>query len=166
MSIKKHKVGDVVSASIRTWTIGKSKLKQTPYVRVSFNGYITWTGYLTAKTTESTMKSLETMGFSGANLSQLRNDNALNTSKSFNCVIDEVREHEGRIYYNASWVNDPSKQSSGFSDKDVDEDVMKEFENFDTRAYIDNAKDIDPPAASESYSLAEDQNFTADDIPF
>ena len=148
--------------TIRDWTVGKSKNKQTPYVRVTFESYITWTGYLTPKTNENTMKALAVMGFKGANLGMLKHENALDTSIEYVAVIGEAREQKEYVYQDAKWIN--SNEIGGF--KTPDADVMDDFDSFDTRAYIADAKEDNIPAANERFAPEADAAFTAENIPF
>ena len=78
----KLKKGDAIVSQVKKWTLGKSKNKGTAFVRVTFFGGHTWTGYFTPNTHENVMKQLEIMGFNGANIKMLANDNALNTKKA------------------------------------------------------------------------------------
>lgn len=163
---RKFKKGEQVPAKIRSWTVGKNPKNGNLCVKINLEGYIQWTGWLTTAATPYTMKTLEACGFRGANLGQLRHDNALDTSKEFFAIIGESRVHDGKTYYEADFINDPDKQVSGWSDKNVEKDLVDELERFDTRAYIDGASDIEPPAATQDYSVNTDANFASDDIPF
>lgn len=156
---RKHRPGDGVITKVRRWEVGKSKVKGTPYVRVQLDGYISWTGYITPNTTEKTMQALATMGFKGTNLKQLGNDNALDTNTTIVAVIGESREYNGKTYYNADWIN--KEASRGFDEKS--KDLLDDFD-IDTRAYIENTKDISK--ISESNTQQNTPTFTADDIPF
>lgn len=160
---KKHKVGDRVLTTVRKWEVGKSKNKGTKFVRVQLEGFISWTGYITPKTTAKTMEALETMGFRGTSLSQLGAQGALDTETEIVAVIGEIREWEGKTYYNADWIN----QNAAFGFNEESKDLLDEFD-IDTRAYISDTKDISPPASTEyaQQAPAETHNFTADDIPF
>ena len=164
---KKFKEGDSVLTSIRKWELGKSDKKNTKYVRVTFNHYISWTGWLTPGAMANTMKALETMGFKGSKISDLQYDNALNTEKEFACVIDSSRVWKENTYYDAAWVN--AAFETGFDDKS--KGMLGEFD-MDTRAYIEDAQDMSPPASQDdgimdqNYDISTDANFTADDIPF
>jgi len=160
------KVGEQVEARLRSWTMGKTKGKGSPYIKVSFEGFISRNLWLSDKAMEQTMKTLEILGFNGSNLKMIAQDGALNAGKIFLVTIDEVRHVDKKIYYEASWINDPDKILSGFNNKDVTEDLLDEL-NIDTRAYIENAQDIEPPAATQpEYNVSSDPGFASDDIPF
>src|SRR3990167_276026 len=162
------KSGDKTKAKIKTWELGVTPNTQTKYVRVKFTGGIDWTGWISKKATENTMKTLEDMGFKGSNLKMLANDNALDTSIEYDITIGEVRNgKEGKKYYAARWVNKPFV--TGFKkSKDGDLDDF----DIDTSAYISGTVDDAPPTnpndpeGDEEYSIPTDANFAADDIPF
>lgn len=157
---RKHKVKDRVLTTVRKWTVGKSPNKGTKYVRVQLEGFITWTGYLTPKTTAKTMEALEIMGFRGSNLSQLGVENALDTETEIVAVIGEVREYQGKTYYNADWIN----KNTAFGFDEEAKDLLDEF-NVDTRAYIADAEDMSRPAHQE-YTSSSEATFDTSDIPF
>jgi len=167
----RHKVGAAVLTTIRSWKLGKSPNKGTKYIQVQFNHYISWKGWVTNKNMENLMRDLGTMGFKGANLSDLQYPNALDTESSFACTIESEREYQGKYYYDASWVNNPGLM--GFDKKS--EKMLGEFD-MDTRGYIDGAKSLKPETSKEEepeermmdkdYDLTTDANFTTDDIPF
>lgn len=148
----KLKTGDSIIGQIKRWTLGKSKNKGTPFIRVTFTGGHAWTGYLTPNTHENVLKQLEIMGFKGANLKMLKNDDALDSKRDLSLTLGESREYQGNTYWDIDWVN-----KLGGCQID-DPSVLDDFD-MDTRAYIEDAKDIDPPATT-------DTTFTADDIPF
>jgi hypothetical protein len=158
---KKFKPDEQVLCKVRSWTIGKSKEKGTKYIRVSFSQGITWTGWLTDKTTEKTMKTLEDLGFKGRNLAMLTEENALDMENEFLVTIESSREYEGNTYYDARWVN--KAWEGGFKRSKVDDDLLKEFESVDTRPYIEGATDITKPAATDDVYSPE---FASDMIPF
>lgn len=155
---KKLKKGDNILTTVRSWTVGKSKNRGTKYVRVSLDGYIDWTGWLTDKTTAKTMEQLAIMGFKGSNLGMLKNEDALDKNKEIVAVIGDSRDYKGKTYYSADWIN----RAGGFTGDNAD---LDEFADIDTRAYIDGAVD-DEPAVNEDYSIGTDPSFTASDIPF
>ena len=163
---KKHKIGDKILTSVLRWTVGKTSGKGTKYVKVTLSGGIDWTGWLTPKAMDNTMKHLATMGFKGSKISDLQYDKALNTDLDLSAEIGSTREYKGNTYYEAKWVN--SIRDLGFDDKA--KGILDEFD-IDTRAYIDDAQDMAPPASSEGlldqdFDLETDATFTADDIPF
>jgi hypothetical protein len=158
---KKFKVDEQVFVKVISWTIGKSSQKGTKFVRIKFTKGISWTGYFTDATTERVMKTLEDLGFKGRNLAMLAEENALDTENEFIAVIQESREYEGKTYYDAKWIN--KAYSKGFNAEKVDQSIMREFEEMDTRAYIEGATDISKPAAADDmYS----SSFSESDIPF
>lgn len=156
MSQANYTVGMSVLSTIRSWTLGKSKGKGTPYVKVVFNNYIDWTGWITRDAMENTIKQLKIMGFTGQKWSDLKAPNALNTEVEFACTIDEVRQYNGKNYYSASWINNPS--ATGFTG-DFDDREMAEFDAMDIRAYM-------PQSSNQQSSTGNTPGFTADDIPF
>lgn len=160
---KKLKVGEQIETTIRSWEFGKTPTKGTKYIRIRFNNYITKTIWpWSPKAQEHAIKTLETLGFKGKDLSMLKNDDALDTKKIFLVTIDEVKTSNGKNYYEASWVNDPDKIFGGFN-SELSKDELDEF-SMDVSGYIADAKDIDPPASSENYSSST--TYAADDIPF
>lgn len=161
---KKYKIGDRVLSTVTRWTVGKSAVKGTKFIRVTLTNGITWTGYITPNTTAKTMETLETMGFVGSNLSMIGADNALDTETEVVAVIGEVREYNGNTYYNADWINKNSAR--GFDSES--KDLLSDFD-MDTRAYIADSVDLSSPASSESTQQTHQEpphNFTTDDIPF
>lgn len=162
MARAKYKKGDGVLTTVRGWTVGKTPNTNTKYVRVKFNNYIDWTGWLTPKTIAKTMEALETMGFKYPSLNMLAQDDALDTETEIIAVIDEIREHDGKHYYSAAWIN--KNAAFGFDDKA--KDMLDEFD-FDTRAYISDTKELEEPIpAQQEYTQNNNTDFTADDIPF
>ncbi|MBE9542529.1 MAG: hypothetical protein IMF01_09440 [Proteobacteria bacterium] len=157
MSNRKYKVDESVLTSVRSWTVGRSKNKNTPYVKVTFDNYIDWTGWLTDKTMERTMQTLAMMGFKGSNLGMLKDDNALNKELELAAVIEEAREYKGKWYHSAKWIN----KVGGFAG-DMDDDLA----NMDTRAYINNPIDVNSEPSNDYSDIHTDASFTADDIPF
>lgn len=160
---RKHQPGDRVLTSVRKWSLGKSKNKGTKFIKVQLQGGITWTGYFHPNSMEKTMEALEIMGYQGSNINQIGAPNALDTETEVVAVILDSWDYQGKTYYNAKWIN--KNASFGFDEKS--EDLLDDF-NIDTRAYIDGAKDISPPASSEfgNSDLVDSHNFTANDIPF
>lgn len=151
---------DQVNGRITSWELGKTPEKGTKYVRVRFSGRVEWTGWLTPKTEENTMLTLEILGFKGASLKMLTNDNALDTKTEFSLTIQESRQYKDKWFHTARWVNRPFR--AGFKkDDSVD---LDEFD-IDTSAYIADAEDQDPPASSENFG-SDSPTFSADDIPF
>ena len=164
MNSRKLKVGEQIETTLRSWSFGKTKGKETKYVKLSFNGYVDKNLWLwsSPKAKKQGMEVLELLGFKGADISMLANEGALDTKKTVLVTIDEIRNHNGKQYYTASWVNDPDKAFGGFrEDKTMTKDDLDEF-SLDTSAYIEDAQDIDPPASSDQ----TETQFTADDIPF
>lgn len=165
---RKFKVGEQVETTVRSWEFGKTPNKGTKYVRIRFNNYITKTIWpWSPKAQAHAMETLETLGFRGKDLTMLRHEGALNTQKQFLVTIDEINTKDNKHYYEASWVNDPDKIMSGFNAGEMTKDELDEF-SLDTSAYIENAQDIEPPAASDDIynTPAEEPNFAADSIPF
>lgn len=164
----RYKPDQRVITTIRNWTLGTIKTTGTDYVRVRFENYIEWTGFLSPKAIAKTMETLESMGFKGRDLSQLSLQDALDTSVEYIAVIDEEREYEGKFYYSAKWIN--NAPTIGFS-KDTPKDLVDKFSKYDTRAYIADAKDMSPPAVAEDWATPDpgaptETNFASDDIPF
>lgn len=164
MANTKYKPDQRVLTSVRSWTIGKSPKKGTRFVKVFLENYIEWVGYDTPNTIAKANEALEIMGFKGANWGMLASDDALDKTREIAAVIDEVREYKGKFYHKAKWIN---KVSTGGFTGDVDQDLLDEFSDVDTRAYIADAQDPEP-ALDESYQVSTDTNFTftEDDIPF
>lgn len=162
MANKKFKTDEKVVTQVRSWEVGKSGTKGTPYVRVKFDHYIDWTGWLTTKTMERTLNTLAILGFNGANLGMLKHDDALDKTKEFSAVIDEARDYQGKWYHSAKFIN--SVFEGGFSG-DMDDDIA----DIDCRAYIADAVEDNQPASSgygsDAYS-APDGGFTCEEIPF
>ena len=151
----KLKKGDAIVGQVKRWALGKSKNKGTPFIRVTFTGGHNWTGYLTPNTHETVLKQLGIMGFKGSNLKMLKNDDALKTDKDLSLVLGESREYQGKTYWDIDWVN----KIGGCV---IEDESVLDYFDFDTRAYISDTQDIDPPAATEK----QDTHFTASDIPF
>ena len=145
----KYKIGQEVLTQVTKWTLGKSAVKQTRFIRVSFKGGIAKTLYLTPGTQENVMKDLATMGFKGSNIQMLKEENALDMDKDLRVTIDDTREYEGNTYYDASWINPVG--GSGFDESCMD--MIDDFD-IDTRAFIDDAKDISSPAPQLWLSLS------------
>lgn len=160
-----HKKGSQVETKIRSWSIGKNPKNGNLCIKVNLEGRIQWTGWLTTDSKPYTIKALNEMGFVGANLGMITEENALDTQKVFLAVIGDSRVYEGKTFYEAEFVNDPDKYMGGFSDKNVTQDMVNELNSIDCRGYIEDAKDISSPAASE-YSFSTSANFASDDIPF
>lgn len=163
MARAKHKPDDRVLTTVRGWEVGKTPNTGTKYVRVKFNGYIDWTGWLTPKTTAKTMEALQTMGFKYSSLKMLAKDDALDTDTEIVAVIDEVREHEGKHYYSAKWIN----KNAAFGFNSDSKKLLDDEFDIDTRAYLDEVVEADEPIpAQQAYTEQNNTNFTADDIPF
>lgn len=158
MAIKKHREDDRVITTIRNWELGKSKNKETPFVRVSFEGYISYTGFLTSKTIANTIKTLQVMGFKYANVKDLCMDDALDTSKEYSCVIGEVNEHNGKTYYRAKFVNSLNATGSKTKKSDLDDDF-----DIDLSAYGNDEEAMEDMSKASSTTSP---GFAADDIPF
>lgn len=156
-----YKIGMAVLARPIKWSIGKTKEKETKYVRVQLEHGISWTGWLTPKTEERTMKALATMGFKGASLQDLQYPDALDINTEIAAKIDSTREYNGKTYYDASFIN----PIGGFDARS--KDLLDEFD-IDTRAYIKDAKKTEKKesALDQDYNPGVDSSFTADDIPF
>lgn len=163
------KVGEQTETTLRAWEFGKTKGKGTKYVKLVFNGYITKNLWLwsSPKAKKQGMDILKVFGFKGSDVTMLRNEGALDTKKVVMVTIDSVRTHNSKNYYEASWVNDPDQIFGGFQEsKNMTMDELDEF-SMDTSSYIDDAQDIDKPAASEDYSSKEEMpTFAAEEIPF
>lgn len=160
MSNRKYKEDENILTSIKSWTVGKSKEKATPFVRVTFNDWIDWTGWLTPKTTERTMGTLAMLGFKGEHLGMLNSADALDVTKEFSAVIGEAREYNGNWYHSAKWIN----AVGGFTGK-LDAQTMDEFSRMDTRAYISGTVKEKAPD-TKAHDIGTDAAFTTDQIPF
>lgn len=166
---RKYKVDDHVTTKVISWTAGISKEKQTPFIRVSLEGGITWTGWCKSeKSKEITINCLQVMGFKGTDLSQIKRDDALDTERDVIAVIGEVRPWKDAIYYDAKFINRAKKK--GFQADDKNNAVFDTLKDIDTRAHIEDAQDLnaETPGAAPGF---EGTNFTpndfvADDIPF
>ena len=152
---KKFKVDDEIITSIRSWAFKTIPTTGNKLVEIRFDNYITWNGYFTKKAMENTMATLKVMGFKGANVQDLANPDSLVTDVEYGAVIGEIREYNGKFYYNAKFIN--STRIKGFDESS--KELMDDFD-IDTRAYIEDAEDLSPAANSEG------SHFTADDIPF
>lgn len=156
---RKFTVGELVETQVRGWTVGKSKERQTPYVRITFNKYIDWTGWLTPKAMGVTMKTLKLLGYKDPTMAGIVKDDALDKDLFVFAEIEESREYNGNTYYKAKWINSPDS-AAGFRDKDVTKDLLDEMKGIDTRAYISPTTDNSSSSNSESASYADS------DIPF
>lgn len=155
----KYKVDDRVTTKVISWTAGFSKEKQTPFIRVSLEGGITWTGWLKSeKSKEITIKALQVMGFKGSDLSQVKLDNALDTERDVVAVIGEVRKWKDSTYYDAKFINSAKKK--GFQGEDGG--VFETLKDIGTKEYIEDAQDMSAPPARE----LGDPGFADSEIPF
>ena len=159
----KYKVDDRVTTKVISWTAGFSKEKQTPFIRVSLEGGITWTGWVKSeKSKEITIKALQVMGFKGTDLSQIKLDTALDTERDVVAVIGEVRKWKDSTYYDAKFINSAKKK--GFQGEAKDEGVFETLKDIGTKEYIEDAQDLNPgPATDMGYNP---DDFAADSIPF
>lgn len=160
------KVGEQVETTLRSWEFGKTQGKGTKYLRLNFNGYIQKNLWLwsSPKAIKQGMEILKILGFKGKDVLMCRAEGSLDTSKVVLVTIDEVTNKNGKHYYSASWVNDPDKVFGGFQENDkMTKDELDEF-SMDTSSYIEDAQDIEPPAATQDYKTED--GFTADNIPF
>lgn len=165
-TIKTLKVGEQTEVKVRSWMFGKTKERGTKYVKILFDNYIEKTIWpWSPKAQEHAMQTLETLGFQGANLSMLSNDHALNRDKYFMVTIDNIRQYNGKNYYEASWINDPDKMMGGFMENKLTADELDEY-SLDVSGYIENAQDIETPAATSQEYTATETNFASDQIPF
>lgn len=162
---KKYKVDDFVTTKVVSWTAGFSKEKQTPFIRVTLEGGITWTGWCKSeKSKEITIKALEVMGFKGTDLSQIKRDDALDTERDVVAIIGEIRMYKEQAYYDAKFINRAKKK--GFQ-SDGNDAVFEQLKDVDTKAYIEDAKDMG--ATSDEGIMPADYNpsdFAAEEIPF
>jgi hypothetical protein len=146
-----------------SWTAGFSKEKQTPFIRVTLEGGITWTGWCKSeKSKEITIKALEVMGFKGTDLSQIKRDDALDTERDVVAIIGEIRMYKEQTYYDAKFINRAKKK--GFQ-SDGNDAVFESLKDVDTKAYIEDAKDMG--TGSEGV-MPTDYNpeFADEQIPF
>ena len=98
--------GEEIITKVISWTTGTTSINQRPFVRVSLEGGITWTGWIgSEKSQASTIKTLNVMGFKGKDLSKIQDDKALDVTRDVIAVIGEVREWNGMIFYNARFIN-------------------------------------------------------------
>jgi hypothetical protein len=166
---RKYKVDDHVTTKVISWTAGISKEKQTPFIRVSLEGGITWTGWCKSdKSKEITINCLQVMGFKGTDLSQIKNDNALDTERDVVAVIGEVRPWKDAVYYDAKFINRAKKK--GFQADDKNNAVFETLKDIDTTAQIEDAKDLNAgdgslPASYEGTNFTPN-DFAAEEIPF
>ncbi len=91
--------------------LGRTPNTQTAFVRVQFEitaecefrGHqIHWDGWLTEKTSERTMDSLEHCGWDGASLS---NPQGVGTKECSIVIEHEQSEKDGKLYPRVKWVN-------------------------------------------------------------
>ena len=168
----KYKKGDRVTTQVNNWTAGVSKEKKTPFIRVNFEGGITWTGWLSSdKAKEITIKALHVMGFRGTDLGQIKMANALDTERDIVAVIGEVRKWQDKTYYDAAFINRAAKK--GFQADSKDNGIFETLKDIDTRAHIEDAQDTTPKedtakdnAPKEDYNPVYEQSFTTEEIPF
>lgn len=163
---RKYKVDDRVTTQVNSWTAGVSKEKKTPFIRVSLEGGITWTGWCASdKSKEITIKALQVMGFKGTDLSQIKMADALDTERDIVAVIGEVRKWKDQTYYDAKFINRTSKK--GFQTDSKEGDVFETLRDIDTKAHIEDAEDMSEKKDEEiGHHPVFDQAFTTDQIPF
>ena len=154
---RKYQKGEQVETKLRTWKGGITPGKGTKYIRLVFDNYISKDLWLTAKNMENVMKTLKIFGFNGDNLGDLMDENSLDKNKYVYAIIEDSREHNGKTYYNASFINDPDAQYGVM--KDTPQDLYDHLKRFDTRAYKDAPQRQVAPGPVQN-------TFTADDIPF
>ena len=165
--VKKHKVDDRVVTRVRTWEVGKTQVKGTPYVRVRLEGYITWEDWLTPDCMERAMKVLKLMGFTGSSIKMLGHDKALSPDIELTAVIGEVREVGDNTYYDAKFIN-PAVEF-GFNDKAKKLIESDPAFDIDTRKYLGDAVDdsaMGSMGSNENMNISTEASFTSDDIPF
>lgn len=102
------------------WGMEKSPEKGTLAVALVFrlataagSSDMTWRGYLTEKTTDRTLDTLDMLGFKGSSFDDLiegsmGKSRPLNTSKVVECVVTH-QEYNGKTYARIDWINDPEK---------------------------------------------------------
>lgn len=154
---RRYKIGEQVETNLRAWTTGRSKEKNTPYIRLLFDGYISKDLWITKSNEEWYMKTLELLGFKYDSLAGIKEPDALDKEKIVSAVIEEEREYNGKYYYQASFIN-----ATGI-DCEITDDLLSEFRGIDTRAYIKGAT---PAQGAGESTQGVDGNFTAKDIPF
>lgn len=132
-----------VLTSVISWTLGRSPEKNTPYVRVTLDGGINWTGWLGSdKSKAITLDALKVMGFKGTAAGQLKFNDALDTQRSVIAVIAQPRLYKGKEYYDAKFIN--RAPQTGF--KGADEDVLAEMDGIDIRHFVE---DFETPPEAE-----------------
>lgn len=99
--------GNYIARAIKPATLEKSPEKGTPCVRVTFQladggGVIDWKGWLTEKTRDRTVESLEYMGFDGTDLTTV-------TKNDVQLVIEHETykndKGEEKVAPRVQWVN-------------------------------------------------------------
>ncbi len=118
--------------------------------------------FIEGKCMEITTKALYAMGFRGGSAADLTKPNALNKNLELSVSI-ENNLYNNRTTSRVAWVNTPFK-------KEYDPGDVKRMGGVDMRAYMaeianDNQTHTQE-AKNESFEVATDANFTADDIPF
>jgi len=154
---KRYQEGDRILTSIRSWDYGLSKVKKTPFVKVQFEGFITWTGYYTPKTKEDTRKTLTLLGFKGKKLGDLKNKDALDMSTEFAAVISDSSMYKEHWYHNARWINSVggftgSSSSSAADDYDIGGSSNQSNDGFEQN--------------NNSINEVQNEEFNENDIPF
>lgn len=155
------KVGEQLEVRLKSWKLGRSKEKNTPFIRLIFENYISKDLWVTQKNMPNLMPVLELLGYNQPTLKGIADENALEKEKIVLVTIDSIREYEGKKYYEASWINDPDKIMQGYNSKGTTPDLLDELDRFDTRAYIDTNNDTQDYSNGSSMEDRYDDN----DIP-
>jgi len=180
MSNQRLAIGSMTLATVRSWELGKTKPTAdkpngSKFVKIIFSNRISKTMWATQGVFDSPKAAaifwdtLATLGFRGSSLAMLANDGALDTETQFEVTIEKEREYEGKMYYEASWINKPFQ--AGFKENNMTDDELNEFD-IDASMHIEGTSDINKPAAAEDFAqepenyTATEANFASDSIPF
>lgn len=110
----------VYKVVVRDHYLGKSKDKGTPFIAIEFEEdndiepqSITWFGYITDKTVERVVKTIEELGWTGDDILQLdhprkeenEGDSRFDLRGKKCEIVVESEEYNGKTYHKVKWIN-------------------------------------------------------------
>lgn len=99
------KDGSRIQVCLNKWFLGRSAHKKTKYIRLVFDENIVWTGWLTPKAKEHTLKTLRLLGFKGDDPEKAAMPGALDTQEIVIATIRSGKKSGDKYWYDASFIN-------------------------------------------------------------
>jgi len=155
---KKKRLGaGIHPTKLKAWGCKITENKKV-YAWMNFDNGAFWKGWLEGGATEYTMETLCKLGFKGRSAADLNTDAALVKGTEVELVVED-KTWEGKVYDEVKFVNLP------YSRKELDPSEVKTLQGIDLRAYVGDFSKKNPETPAHTQQ-AQENNFTADDIPF